>query len=96
MLKTTVLTQVLLANEVLTADKIGNIEGGDELIEKSGKLLKTGKLSKRLKLTKFKKLSKNGDSPNFDVKETGLSFLTPKARTTFNRLWLTFTKAPIL
>ena len=43
-----------------------------------------------------KKPSKSGNSPNFDAKEAGPNFLTPKARATFNRLQLAFTKAPIL
>ena len=34
--------------------------------------------------------------PNFDAKNTGPSFLTPKAKLAFNRLRLAFIKAPIL
>ena len=40
------LSKVLIPNEMLAANKVGGIEGGNELIEKCGKLLKTGKLSK--------------------------------------------------
>ena len=90
MLKTTVLSQVLVANEMFTTNEFGSIESDNKLIEKYGKLLKNKKLAKS------KKLSKSGNSPNFDAKEAGPSFLIPKARTNFNRLWLTFTKAPIL
>ena len=45
MLKTTVSSQVLVANEVLAANEVDGIEGGDESIEKCGKLSKTEKLS---------------------------------------------------
>ena len=45
---------------------------------------------------KSKKSSKSGNLPNFNAKDSGSSFLTPKARLTFNHLWLAFTKAPIL
>ena len=47
-------------------------------------------------MAKSKKLSKNGNSPNFDAKKAGPSFLTPEARAAFNRLRLAFTEAPIL
>ena len=53
-------------------------------------------MSKFQKSAKSKKLSKSGNLPNFDAKDSGPSFLIPKARTTFNRLWLAFTKALIL
>ena len=101
------LSKVLVANEVLFANKAGRIEGGDESIEKGGKLLKTRKLLKSLKLSKLrnskgkklaksKKLSKSENSANFDTKKAGPSFLISKARGAFNQLWLIFTKAPIL
>ena len=108
MLKTTVLSQILITNKMFTANEVGDIKGVKELIEKSGKLSKTGKLSKSgnsksEKLSEFqnmaksgKKLSKSRISPNFNAKKIGLSFLNSKARTTFNFLWLAFTKAPIL
>ena len=58
---------------------------------------KSRKLSKSQKLTKLrKKLSKSGNLPNFNAKKAGPSFLTSDAREAFNRLWLAFTKAPIL
>ena len=90
-------SQVLVADEMLAADEVDGVEGGDELIEKYGKLSKTGKLSKSQKSAKSrKKSSKSGNLPNFDAKENGPSFLTPDARTAFNHLWLAFTKNPIL
>ena len=56
MLKTIILLQVLVANEVLATGKVDSIEGDDESIKKYGKLLETGKLSKsNKKLFKFKK-----------------------------------------
>ena len=55
MLKTTVSSQVLVANEVLAADEINGIKGGDKSIEKCGKLSKTKKLSKFQKLSKSRK-----------------------------------------
>ena len=73
-------------------------EFGDDGVEhakKSGKL-KGQKTSKSQKLAKPKKPSKSKNSPNFGATESGPSFLTPKARLTFNRLRLAFTKAPIL
>ena len=101
MLKTTVSSQVLVADEVFAADEVGGVKGGDESIEKCGKLSKTGKLSKSgnskgKKSAKSKKSSKSGKSPNFNAIKAGPSFLTPEARAAFNRLRLAFTKAPIL
>ena len=101
MLKTTVLLQVLVTVEMLAVNEVGGFEGGDESIEKCRKSSKTGKLSKSgnskgKKLAKSKKPSKSGNSPNFDAKEAGPSFLTPEARSAFNRLRLAFTEAPIL
>ena len=72
--------------------------GGDgvEHARKSGKL-KGQKTSKSRKLAKSRKnSSKSGNSPNFGVTEAGPSFLIPEARSAFNRLRLSFTKAPIL
>ena len=72
---------------MLATDKIGNVEGGDKLIEKCRKLLKTGKLTKSQKSAKSrKKLSKIGNLSDFDVKKNELNFLTPDAKTAFNRL----------
>ena len=51
--------------------------------------------SGKSKSKKSKNLSKSGNLPNFDTKNSGQSFLTPKARLAFNRLRLAFTKAPI-
>ena len=46
MLKTTISLQVLVVNNMLTANKVGSIEGGDKLIEKCRKLSKSQKLAK--------------------------------------------------
>ena len=51
-LKTIVLSQVLVANGVHAANEVGGIKGGDESIEKNRKSLKTRKLSKGLKSSK--------------------------------------------
>ena len=108
MLKTTVSSQVLVTDKVLAANEVDGVEGGDESIEKCGKLSKTGKLSKSRKskskktsksrnsAKSGKKLSKSGNSTNFDAMEDVSKFPTPDARTTFNRLRLAFTEAPIL
>ena len=73
-----------------------------EKTSKSQKLSKSGK-SKGEKTSKFwnlaksgKKLSKSGNSTNSNATEDGSKFLTPDARTAFNRLRLAFTEAPIL
>ena len=104
MLKTTGLPHVSKP-EVENGDgevvRFGIGGGGEELAKKSEKLSKNLKLfksrnSKGKKLAKSKKPSKSGNSPNFDVKEAGSSFLTPKARAVFNCLRLAFTKASIL
>ena len=70
--------------------------------KKSGKLFKSEK-SKSKKTFKSqnsaksrKKLSKSGNLTNFDAIEDGPKFLTPNAKTTFNRLRLAFTEALIL
>ena len=108
MLKTIVSSQVLVADEVLAADEVDGVEGGDESIEKCGKSSKTEKSSKSgksksEKMSKSqnsaksgKKLSKSGNSTNFDTVEDGSKFLISDTRTFFNRLWLAFTETPIL
>ena len=47
---------MFIANEVFITNKINNIEDGDKLIRKYGKLLKIGKLLNSLKLFKIKNL----------------------------------------
>ena len=107
MLKTTMLLQVLAANKVLgakvlAANEVGDVGDGDGLSDRSKYVEpKTGRLenqktSKSRNLAKSKKQSKSGNSPKFDATKAGPSFLTPKARATFNRLRLAFIKAPIL
>ena len=108
MLKIIITSQVLVTNEVLTANKIGGIKVIDKSIEKSERLSKTKisfksgnskdeKLFKSQKSAKSrKKLLKNRNSSNFNAKKNGLSFLIPKTRVAFNRLLLDFTKVSIL
>ena len=97
MLKTTMLSQVLDANEVLVADEVDSAGGGGDGSSDGSKRVepKTGR-SESKKSAKSKKPSKSGNSPNFDAKKAGSSFLTPGAREAFNRLRLAFTEAPIL
>ena len=84
--------------ERLTSEEVGNSEGGDgvdggvKIVKKLGKL-KGQKTSKFQKLAKSRKLSKSGKNssksgnlPNFGATKSGPSFLTPEARSAFNRL----------
>ena len=88
-------------------DGNGEVDGfggdGVEHAKKSGKskgqkLAKSQKLSKsgKSKGEKSKKPPKSGNSPNFGATGSGPSFLTPEARSAFNRLRLAFTEALIL
>ena len=70
-------------------------KSGKSKVQKSAKSQKLSKSGKS-KGEKLKKLLKSGNSPNFDAKNTGPSFLTPEARSAFNWLRLAFTEAPIL
>ena len=70
-------------------------KSGKSKSQESAKSQKLSKLGKS-KGEKSKKPPKCGYLPNFDAKNTGPNFLTPKARSAFNRLRLAFTKAPIL
>ena len=84
MLKTTTLPKSLISIE------IGDSEGGDGvggmvIAKKSGKL-KGQKILKSQKLAKFKKLLKSGNLSNLNANNSGLSFLTPEARSAFNHL----------
>ena len=75
------LSQVFIANKMFVTNEVGDIEGSDKLIEKSGKLSKTGKVSKTKKLSK----SQNWLNPkirqkmeihlNFMLKKPGRAFL---------------------
>ena len=71
MLKTIILSQVLIANKMLAADMVNSVEGDDESIEKCEKLSKTRKLfksqkssksgkSKSKKMSKYRNLAKSG------------------------------------
>ena len=107
MLKTTMSSQVFVANEVLgtrvfAAIEVGDIGGGDESNNGSKRVkpklekLAKSRNSKSKKSAKSKKPSKSGNSPNVSATKFGPSFLTLKARSAFNRLRLAFTKTPIL
>ena len=77
---------MLIANETLAANEIGDVEGDNKSIEKCEKLSKIRKLFKSQKSAKLgKKLSKYGNLPNSDVKENGPSFLTLITKKAFNR-----------
>ena len=93
---------MLAANEVgsISDDGDGSSDGLKRMEPKTGrsesqKLSKSGNSEGKISANS-KKASKSGNSSNFDAKKAGPSFLTPKARSAFNRLRLTFTKAPIL
>ena len=94
--------RVLAANKVSSAGSGGDrsSDGSKRVKPKTGrsenqKLSKSGN-SEGKKSAKSKKPLKSGNSPNFNAKKAGPSFLTPEARSAFNRLRLAFTKAPIL
>ena len=106
MLKATILPERLTPEWLKVGDgevdRFGVGGNGVEHAKKSQKLSKSRKsksekTSKSRNLAKSgKKLSKSGNSTNFNATEDGSKFLTPNARTTFNRLRLAFTEAPIL
>ena len=79
-----------------TSEEVGDGKGGDDVDGGSMEIAKKSGKSKDQKSAKSKKPSKSRNSPNFDAKEAGPSFLTPGTRETFNRLRLAFTEAPIL
>ena len=111
MLKTNMSLQMLATNKllgarVLTANEVGDVEGSNRskyMKSKTGRLesqksAKSQKLPKsgKSKDEKSKKPSKSGNSPNFNIKNSGPSFLTLKTRSAVNCLPLAFTKAPVL
>ena len=85
MLKTPVSLKRLTSKSLKVGDgEFNEISVGDNNVEHAKN---SRKLSKSQKLAKSgKKLSKSGNLPNFDAKKNGPSFLTSKARTTFNYL----------
>ena len=93
-LKTTVLLKKLTPEQLEIGDgevnKFG-VSGDKKIAKKLRKLFKFQKLAKL-----GKKLAKNKNSSNFGITKAGPKFLTPNAKTTFNHLWLAFTKALIL
>ena len=108
----TLILKTTVPPEKLTLERLGVGDGevngfsvggnGVEHAKKSGKLSKSGKsksekTSKSWNLAKLeKKLSKSGNWTNYNATEDGPKFLTPDIKTTFNRLRLAFTEAPIL
>ena len=99
----------VLSVKVLAVNEDGDVGGGDGLSDRSKRVEPKIGRSKSQKSAKSRKLSQSGKSkgekskkpltsgnlPNFDAKNSRPSFLTPKARSTFNRFWLAFTKALI-
>ena len=100
----------VLSAKVLAVGEVGDVGNGDgssngsKRVEpktrrsESQKLAKSQKSSKsgKSKGKKSEKSSKSGNLSNFNAKNSGPSFLTPKARSAFNCLRLAFTKALIL
>ena len=87
----------MLGTRVLAADKFSSVGDGSNGLSDELKHVepKIGR-SESKKLAKSKKPSKSENSPNFDAKKAGPSFLTPGAKEAFNCLRLAFTKALIL
>ena len=98
----------VLGARVLAANEVGSFNGGGDGLSdglkhvepkirrsESQKLSKSGNLEGK-KSANSKKPSKSKNSPNFDAKEAGPSFLTSGSREAFNRLRLAFTKISIL
>ena len=79
----------IVGDNVEYAKKSGKAKG-----QKSAKFRKLSK-SKKSKGEISKKPPKSENSPNFDTKSTGPSFLTPEPRSAFNHLRLAITKALI-
>ena len=77
------------------ADGVGsnNVEFARKSRKSKGQKLAKSQKSKGEKL---KKSPKSRNLPNFNATEAEPSFLTSDAKTAFNYLRLTFTKAPIL
>ena len=84
MLKTTVSSQVLVADEVLAANKVDGVEGGDESIEKYGKLSKTRKLFKFRKLFKSKKSKSRKTSKSRNLAKSGKKLSKNRNSTNFD------------
>ena len=84
MLKTTVSPEKSTPKRLGVGDGEVNrfgVDSGMKYAKKSEKMSKSQNLAKS-----GKKLSRSGNSTNFDVIEAGPKFLTPDARTAFNRL----------
>ena len=97
MLKTTMSSLVFAANKVqvasvLVANEISDVKDGG----RSKPIKLKTRRSESQKLSKSKKPSKSGNSSEFATKRDRPNFLTPNARTVFNRLLLVFIEASIL
>ena len=77
-------------------DRFGVDRNGVEHTKKSGKSKSEKTFKSQNSAKSGKKLSKSGNLTNSNATEDGPKFLTPDARTAFNRLRLAFTEAPIL
>ena len=84
MQKTTVSSQVLVANKVFVANEVDGIEGDDESIEKCRKLSKTGKLFKSQKLSKLRKSKSEKMSKSQNLVKSGKKLPKSGNSTTFD------------
>ena len=97
MLKTDMPLERPTSDRLVVGDNKGSYGVDVIKIVKKSRKLKGQKLSKSQKPAKSgKNLSKSGNSPNFDVKDSGPSFLIFEARAAFNHLRPAFIKALIL
>ena len=97
MLKTTMLSPVLAAKELLDAKVFPTNDVVDVKGSSRFKRLKPKtRRSESRKLSKSKKPSKSGNLPKFNAKKNRPDFLIPGTNKTLNSLQLVFTKAPIL
>ena len=97
MLKTVAPPERLTSEEIVDGEGGDGIDGGGVETTKKSRKLKGQKTFKFRKSSKLgKNLSKSGNSPNFGAIESRPSFLTPEAKSAFNRLRLALTEAPIL
>ena len=75
---------MFVANKMLAANEVDGIEGGDESIEKCGKLSKTGKLSKSQKLSKSEKSKSKKTSKSQNLAKLGKKLSKSGNSTNFN------------
>ena len=84
MLKTTISSQVLVADKILVANKVDGVKGGNKLIEKCGKSSKTEKLSKSQKLSKSEKSKSEKTSKSQNLAKLRKKSLKSGNSTNFN------------